>query len=85
MDKEEFKFPDETEVKVNEKGPDVQVEIESDETDQTPEVEIAAEEKPKFSKLGEEPKPLAEDEVDQYSEKVKKRIDRKSTRLNSSH
>lgn len=72
MDKEEFKFPDETEVKVNEKEPDVQIEIESDEV---PEVEIAAEEKPKHSKLGEEPKPLDDDEVEQYSDRVKKRID----------
>lgn len=75
MDKEEFKFPDETEVKVNEKEPDVQVEIESDAEDQAPEVEIAAEEKPKHSKLGEEPKPLADEEVEQYSDRVKKRID----------
>ena len=74
MDKEEFKFPDETEVKVNEKEPDVQVEIKSDD-DQVPEVEIAAEEKPKHSKLGEEPKPLDDDEVEQYSDRVKKRID----------
>ena len=74
MDKEEFKFPDETEVKVNEKEPDVQVEIQSDD-DAAPEVEIVEEEKPKHSKLGEEPKPLAEDEVEQYSDRVKKRID----------
>lgn len=73
MDKEEFKFPDETEVRVNEKEPDVQVEIESDEP--APEVVVAEEEKPKHSKLGEEPKPLADDEVEQYSDRVKKRID----------
>lgn len=73
MDKEEFKFPDETEVRVNEKEPDVQVEIESE--DAAPEVEIAEEEKPKHTKLGEEPKPLADDEVEQYSDRVKKRID----------
>lgn len=70
--KEEFKFPDEQVEKAEEKEPELQVEIESEEA---PVVEVAEEEKPKFSKLGEEPKPLDDNEVNEYSEKVKKRID----------
>jgi len=59
---EEFKFPDENEP----------VEAES----QTEEIEIVVEdEKPKHSKLREEPGPLEEDEVKQYGEKVRNRID----------
>lgn len=71
MDKEEFKFPDENEVKVEEKAPEVQVELEGEE----PKVEVEPEEKPKHTKLGEEPKPLQEDEINEYGEKVRKRID----------
>lgn len=71
FEKNEFKFPDETEVKVEDK-PEVQVEIENE---ATPEVEIAEEEKPKYKKLGEKPKEPDEEELNQYSDKVKKRID----------
>lgn len=71
FEKNEFKFPDETEVKVEDK-PEVQVEIENE---ATPEVEIAEEEKPKHTKLGEKPKEPDEEELNQYSDKVKKRID----------
>lgn len=72
MEKESFKFPDENEVKVNEAAPDVQVEMAEE---PAPVVEVAEEEKPKHTKLGEDPKPLQDDEVNEYSEKVKKRID----------
>jgi hypothetical protein len=70
MANEAFKFPDENEVNVNEKGPDVQVEMEDE-----PKVEVEQDEKPKHSRLGEEPKPLQEDELGEYSDRVKKRID----------
>lgn len=60
---EEFKFPDEKEEKI-------EVEVESD-----VEVEIVEDDKPKHSKLREEPKPLDDSEVKEYSDRVKQRID----------
>jgi len=60
---EDYKFPDEKEEKI-------EVEVESD-----VEVEIVEDEKPKHSKLREDPKPLDDFEVKEYSEKVKQRID----------
>ena len=60
---EEYKFPDEKEEKI-------EVEVESD-----VEVEIVEDEKPKHSKLREEPKPLDDSEVKEYSDRVKQRID----------
>jgi hypothetical protein len=60
---EEYKFPDEKEEKLEvEVGGDI-------------EVEIVDEEKPKHSKLREEPKPLDDAEVKEYSDRVKQRID----------
>lgn len=60
---EEYKFPDEKEEKI-------EVEVESD-----LEVEIVEDEKPKHSKLREDPKPLDDSEVKEYSDRVKQRID----------
>ena len=59
---EDYKFPDEKEK--------IEVEVESD-----VEVEIVEDEKPKHTKLREEPKPLDDSEVKEYSDKVKQRID----------
>lgn len=62
---EQFKFPDE-------KDSPVEVEIG---TDEKVEIEIVDEEKPKHSKLREEPKPLDDSEIKEYSDRVKNRID----------
>ena len=56
---EEYKFPDEKEEKI-------EVEVESD-----VEVEIVEDEKPKYPKLREDPKPLDDSEVKEYSDRVK--------------
>jgi len=60
---EEYKFPDEKEEKI-------EVEVEGD-----VEVEIVEDEKPKYPKLREDPKPLDDSEVKEYSDRVKQRID----------
>jgi len=60
---EEYKFPDE-------KQENIEVEVEGE-----VEVEIVDDEKPKHSKLREEPKPLDDSEVKEYSDRVKQRID----------
>jgi len=57
---EEFKFPDEQE---------------PEEKDSAVEIEIVEGEKPKFTKLREEPKPLDDQEVKEYGERVRNRID----------
>jgi len=62
---EEFKFPDE-------KESSVEVEVN---TEGKVEIEIVDEEKPKHSKLREEPKPLDDSEIKEYSDRVKNRID----------
>jgi len=61
---EEFKFPDEKK----------QIEIEVGGEDKV-EIEVVNEEKPKHSKLREEPKPLDDAELKEYSDRVKNRID----------
>ena len=59
---EDFKFPDEKEpVQVEEEAGEIEIVVED--------------EKPKYSKLREEPGPLDDDEVKQYGEKVRNRID----------
>lgn len=73
LDQTEFKFPDEkaeAEEKVNAEQ-ELVVEIEGEPTV----VEVAKEEKPKHTKLGEEPKAPDEKELSDYSERVKQRID----------
>ena len=60
---EDYKFPDE-------KEENIEVEVEGD-----VEVEIVEDEKPKHSKLREDPKPLDDSEVKEYSDRVKQRID----------
>lgn len=72
MANEEYQFPDEQDDKKTESAADdVEVEIEGSE-----EVEVEVEKpKEKFSKLREEPEEPTEDEVSQYSDRVKKRID----------
>lgn len=73
LDQTEFKFPDEkaeAEEKVNDEQ-ELVVEIEGEPTV----VEVAKEEKPKHTKLGEEPKAPDEKELSDYSERVKQRID----------
>lgn len=62
---EEFKFPDE-------KESSVEIEVN---TEGKVEIEIVDEEKPKHSKLREEPKPLDDSEIKEYSDRVKNRID----------
>ena len=59
---EDFKFPDEKEpVQVEEEAGEIEIVVED--------------EKPKYSKLREETGPLDDDEVKQYCEKVRNRID----------
>ena len=73
MDKNEFKFPDE-DTKASKKGnddPEIKIEIE-DEGDS--EVEIVDDTPKSSKKMEEPPKDLDEDELSQYGEKVRRRI-----------
>jgi hypothetical protein len=73
LDQTEFKFPDEK-AEAEEKASaeqEIVVEVEGEKAV----VEVAKEEKPKHSKLGEEPKAPDDKELSEYSERVKNRID----------
>lgn len=73
LDQTEFKFPDEK-AEAEEKASaeqEIVVEVEGEQAV----VEVAKEEKPKHSKLGEEPKAPDDKELSEYSERVKHRID----------
>lgn len=71
LDQTEFKFPDEKAEAEQKAEQEIVVEVEGEETV----VEVAKEEKPKHSKLGEEPKAPDDKELSEYSERVKHRID----------
>ena len=70
---EEYKFPDEQEVKApaDEK---VEFEVQSEEKEPEPIVEVAQEEKPQHTKLGQTPKEPDDKELSEYSDRVKQRI-----------
>lgn len=70
---EEYKFPDEQEVKTpaDEK---VEFEVQSEDKEPDPVVEVAQEEKPQHTKLGQTPKEPDDKELSEYSDRVKQRI-----------
>lgn len=73
LDKTEYEFPDEVEAKKEQPKEELKIEIEGD--TQVEVVDDRTEQEKTHRQVGEKPKPPDEEELSEYSEKVKKRID----------
>jgi hypothetical protein len=72
-EKTEFEFPDEIEAKKSEPKEDIKVEVEQEPTIEV--VDDRSDEEKNYRKVGEKPKAPDEEELSEYSDRVKKRID----------